>query len=88
LIERTATTESLVNSYLKPWQSLFPWETLQKAKSVSPLVAVFACALADTRWRSAGALKDTALAGYFRSLTRRMDREATKWAEGSKRCTA
>jgi hypothetical protein len=57
-----------------------------QATAFSPLVAVFVTAIAGKTWRSIDPTQDTRLAGYFRSLTRRMFREATEMAGRSERC--
>jgi hypothetical protein len=71
-------TERIATAYRKPWQSLFSLDILRQAMVISPLIAVFISAVADTAWRSIDPLKELSSAGYFRSLTRRMFREATE----------
>ncbi len=79
--------ETLVANYLQPWQSFSPANALAQAMSVSPLLAVFACAV-NTNVCSPEAVRNPALAGYFRSLARRAYREAEKLAARSDRCLA
>jgi hypothetical protein len=88
LPQTDAVTEELAAAYLEPWQSFFSAEVLAQAIALSPLLAVFAFAVAGKRWRSVETLRSPTLAGYFRSLTRRVYREATKIAARSERCLA
>lgn len=83
----TSATRSLAAAYLRPWRSLLAPADLDRAMTLSPLVAVFAFAAAGA-WRAAETLRERSHAGYFRSLTRRMQREAARLAEGSKPCCA
>jgi hypothetical protein len=78
---------NLAAAYLDPWRSLIAPDHLDRAMALSPLVAVFAFA-ANGTWRAAETLGDRSHAGYFRSLTRRMQREAVRLAERSKPCCA
>lgn len=61
-------------------------EELRRALGVSSLVAVFAYALATDSWRSPDLVRNSGRAAYFRSLTRRMYREAIRAAERSELC--
>jgi hypothetical protein len=85
---RSMAIAHLVNSYLEPWQSLVPAADLDQAITVSPLVAVFTYAVASNAWRSPQTRSRSSHAGYFRSLTRRMYREAEGIAARSERCLA
>ncbi len=73
-------------AYLRPWQAFFSPEELRRAMAIAALVAVFAYAVASDRWRSPETHRDSAGAGYLRSLTRRMYREAIQVAERSAPC--
>lgn len=66
----------IATAYLRPWKSLVPPDDLAKALTLSPLIAVFMHALASSAWRSVEMHDSSAQAAYFRSLTRRMYREA------------
>jgi hypothetical protein len=81
-------TEKLAAAYLEPWRSFFSPEALAQAMAVSPLLAVFAYAVAGKKWCSPETLQNPILAGYFRGLTRRAYRESTKMAARSERCRA
>jgi hypothetical protein len=65
-------------SYLQPWYSFCSPGELARARTVSPLISVFAYAVAGDTWNSAGSLSNPTVAGYLRSLTRRMYREAIR----------
>ena len=80
--ERTAA------AYRRPWQSFLSPDDLMRAMTVSPLVAVFAYAVAGNAWRSPDTLHGPSNAGFLRSLTRRMHREAIRLPERSVRCSA
>jgi hypothetical protein len=81
-------TQKIVRAYIRPWQSIFPPETVTNAMVLSPLVAVFVFAVAGKRWCSPDTFQNPKLAGYFRSLTRRAYREATQMTARSDRCLA
>ena len=85
-VEGPAAGARITAAYLRPWQAFFSPEALRKAVAIAPLVAVFAYAVASDRWRSPETLTDPTVAGYLRSLTRRMYREAIQVAERSERC--
>jgi hypothetical protein len=76
----------LRDAFVALWQSLISSESLERSFVISPLLAVYACAVADKRWRSAKPLEDSRLAGYFRSLTRRAYHEARYLETRSHRC--
>jgi hypothetical protein len=83
-----AATRKLVAAYQEPWQSFFSLETLGKAMAVSPLLAVFAYAVASKKCFSLETPRNPTLAGYFRGLTRRAHREAERMAARSDRWLA
>jgi hypothetical protein len=62
--------------YSQCWQSLFSSEKVSEAFLYTPLVAVFAYAVAGNAWRDVERLKIPHVPGYLRSLTRRMKQEA------------
>jgi hypothetical protein len=78
--------ESTVAAYMRPWQSVLSPEVLKQAMVVSPLVAVFAYAIASNGWRSPESASQPPLAGYLRGLTRRMYREGVLIVGRSERC--
>jgi Phosphotransferase enzyme family len=85
--EPDSVAERLAAAYIEPWQSFFSSESIKQAMSISPLLAVYACAL-NTNAHSPEAFRNPARAGYFRSLARRAHREAEKLATRSDRCLA
>jgi len=85
-LEGPAAGARITAAYLRLWQAFFSPEGLRRAMAIAPLAAVFAYAVASDRWRSPETLRDPAAAGYLRSLTRRMYREAKRMAERSAPC--
>jgi hypothetical protein len=82
-----ATAESgLTSAYAEEWQSVVPPENLQEAMALTPMLAVFAYAAASNAWADQARLQDPKFAGYLRSLTRRMHREANLLRDGSALC--
>jgi len=76
---RDAALESrLVASYCAPWERLVPSSVIAEARLHAPLVAVLAHAVGSDVWKDLGRLRDSKIAGYLRSLARRMNREATR----------
>ena len=72
----TRFEDAIRSSYAQRWQSVSLPEHVSEAFLFSPLVAVFAYAVAGNRWREQECLKIPQVPGYLRSLTRRMKREA------------
>ena len=68
--------DAIRSSYAQPWQSVSLPEHVSEAFLFSPLVAVFAYAVAGNSWRDPERLKIPQVPGYLRSLTRRMKQEA------------
>jgi hypothetical protein len=68
--------DELKLSYTRRWQATSSVEQVSEAFLFSPLVAVFAYAVAGNRWRDQERLKIPQVPGYLRSLTRRMKQEA------------
>ncbi|MGC2331866.1 MAG: phosphotransferase, partial [Candidatus Acidiferrales bacterium] len=85
-IPAPAAGECLSTAYLRPWMSFYSPEELRRALAVSPIVAVLAYSLANDWWRSPDLVRDPKRSGYFRSLTRRMYREAIRATERSELC--
>lgn len=77
----------LLQAYLQPWTALCPEWKLRRALTISPLLAVFAFAVSTNAWLTDNSFHDPSQDAYFRSLTRRMYREAILVAEGSEVCT-
>ena len=76
----------LMEAYKEPWPNLLPAELIAEALTLAPLAAVFAYAAGTGAWRDRQKLRDQNLAGYFRSLVRRMNREATQFVDRRSSC--
>jgi hypothetical protein len=83
-IEEPGLRERVATAYLGLWMSLCSLDALRQAFAVSSVVAVFAYAVANDSWRSP--IRDAKHAAYFRSLTRRMYREALHSGQRSEQC--
>ena len=68
----------VVNAYKVGWQELLSDDCISQALGLAPLAAVFAYVVASNTWKGAERLRDPKIAGYFRSLARRMNREALR----------
>jgi len=66
----------LRQTFLERWSTSFRAEILSKARIFTPLIAVFASAVADNSWRDPALLALPRVPGYLRSLARIMKREA------------
>jgi Phosphotransferase enzyme family len=66
---------ALLSAYSAPWQAFLAPRAIARNLSLIPLLAVFVYAAGSGSWRRPGSLP-APTAGYFRSLTRRMHREA------------
>jgi aminoglycoside phosphotransferase (APT) family kinase protein len=75
-----ALETQLARSFSAPWRQLFSDEIIAEALALAPLAAVFAYAAGNDSWKDQQRLKDPKVAGYFRSLARRMNREAMQFA--------
>ena len=81
------TAESgLTSAYTEEWLSLVSPENLASALALAPMLAVFAYAAVNDTWSDEARLRDPNLAGYLRSLTRRMHREANRLRDRSALC--
>jgi hypothetical protein len=68
--------ERLLSAYLPRWSVFCPVENLRRALALSPSLAAFAHTVANDSWRTNDTNPNPTFAAYFRSLTRRMYREA------------
>lgn len=82
----TELESRLIEVYKAPWQNLLPADVVAEALILAPLAAVFAYAAGTGVWRDTQRLKDQNLTGYFRSLTRRMNREAIQFIDRRSPC--
>jgi hypothetical protein len=76
----------LKSSYARSWLSVCSAEALSETLSVAPLVAVFAYVVAGVSWRDPERFRDQRVAGYLRSMTRRIEREASLLRERLEQC--
>ena len=72
----SAIEAKLLESYRAPWNPVVSMGAVAAALEVAPLLAVFAYAVGSKVWLDTERLQDLATAGFLRSLTRRMKREA------------
>jgi hypothetical protein len=79
---------SLIGAYTEEWLSLVSPENLASALAFAPMLAVFTYAVASDAWSDQAKLRDPRIAGYLRSLTRRMHREANRMRDRSALCTS
>jgi hypothetical protein len=69
---------ALSAAYTDPWRSFFAPAEIARAMEVVPLLAVFAYAARGNVWRGSELRTQPQVAGYFRSLTRRLKSEADR----------
>jgi len=84
--DKKAWKSEVTSCYLDPWISFASADVATRALEVTPLVAVLAYALRNNTWQDAERVENPKLAGYFRGLVRRMQREGQIWDEGRQRC--
>jgi hypothetical protein len=71
------TVESrLTTAYAQRWRPLISPESIVESLVLARVLAVFAYAAGCDAWSDEARLRDSMTAGYLRSLTRRMNREA------------
>jgi len=73
--------EGVIAAYLAPWERVVSRNCVAEAMALAPLLAVFAYAVGAGAWMQPERLSDPKVAGYLRSLVRRMNREANKLSE-------
>ena len=81
-----AAESGLTSAYTEEWLSLVSPENLASALAFAPMLSVFAYATVNDIWSDEARLRDPKLAGYLRSLTRRMHREANGLRDRSALC--
>jgi hypothetical protein len=85
----TIDGESLLrDEYCRRWEHVISPVAISYALPFLPTLAVFAYAVGDEGWRHPSRLEEPGYAGYLRSLTRRMLREANALAERRSLCPA
>lgn len=75
--DATAATR-VATAYLWPWTKLLPPDDIEKALTVSPLIAIFTYAVAISGGNSSESPSTPKQSAYLRSLTRRMHGEAIR----------
>ncbi|MGA9883509.1 MAG: hypothetical protein WBQ34_07310 [Candidatus Acidiferrales bacterium] len=85
-IAQAAAGDRLLSAYLRPWKPLYALADLRRAAVLSPLIAAFAYGVVNDSWRSIDPNSNPRLAGFYRSLARRMYREAIEVAQRSESC--
>ncbi len=78
----------LASAYSEAWRPLVGLQTFSEAMRVSPLLAVFTCAVAGGTWCDPSSRSRPEIAALLRSLTRRMKREVDALAERSTVCAS
>jgi hypothetical protein len=68
----------VIDAYEAPWRQLVSGARGDVALALTPLAAVFAFAVGTEIWKDEEQLRDPKIAGYMRSLVRRMNREAVQ----------
>ena len=79
--------EDLVSAYASHWMRFAPPSAVSRALALAPLIAVFAYTVSTGTWREPDTFANPRVAGYFRSLVRRMKREADALENRSLECT-
>ena len=76
----------LARSFSAPWRQLFSGEIIAEALALAPLAAVFAYAAGNDAWKNQQRLREPNVTGFFRSLARRMNREAVQFNDRRSSC--
>jgi aminoglycoside phosphotransferase (APT) family kinase protein len=83
--ERSELRTKLTAAYCAEWGNSISAAVIADVLGLAPLLAVFAYAAGTDTWRQPQELQDP-VAGYLRSLTRRMHREAKRLADRRTLC--
>lgn len=84
--EDPAVETSLTKAYCAQWGGVISPSAIANALAFAPLLAVFAYAAGCDAWKQPQQLQESATAGYLRSLTRRMHREAHQLVDRRSLC--
>jgi hypothetical protein len=79
--------EELVSAYASQWHRFAPPSVVSHSLALAPLIAVFAYAVSACTWHEPETFASPRVAGYFRSLIRRMKREADALGNRSLECS-
>jgi hypothetical protein len=75
-----------VNAYKAPWRRLLSEQLMSEALALAPLAALFAYAAGAGTSKDEERLRNPRMRAYFRSLARRMNREAIRFIEPRSAC--
>jgi len=81
-----ALESQLIAAYVTAWERVLPGEVITEALALAPLLAVLCYAVGTNAWKDERRLRDPSVAGYLRSLARRMNREAVQFSDGRSAC--
>jgi hypothetical protein len=84
--EDTSFHANVIEAYETEWRKLLSPETVSAAMNLAPVLAVFAYAVGTAAWRNPRPLRPPTIAGYLRSLTRRMHVEMRSLQERWRLC--
>jgi phosphotransferase family enzyme len=82
----SAVETRLITSYCAQWEQVVSRAAIAEALALAPLLAALAYAVGSDAWKDTQSLEDPATAGYLRSLTGRMNREANELADRRSLC--
>ena len=82
----SAIETKLIALYCGQWEGIVSPAAIADALALAPLLAVFAYAAGSDAWSEPERLQERVTAGYLRSLTRRMHREANELANRRTLC--
>jgi hypothetical protein len=82
----SAVEAKLITSYCAQWEQVVSPTAIAEALALAPLLAAFAYAAGSNTWEDKERLHEPTTAGYLRSLTRRMNREAIELADRRSLC--
>jgi len=76
----------VVKPYETTWRGIVSPEAVSAALDLAPVLAVFAYAAGTEAWRDSAKLREPGIAGYLRSLTRRMHGEMQRLQDRRQLC--
>ena len=82
----TAFESQLVRAYRATWTEFVSDKIVREGLALAPVLAVFSHAVGTDIWKDQERLRDAKIAGYFRSLARRMNHEAIQFIERGSPC--
>lgn len=85
--EGTNLDADVVKPYETTWRRIISPETVSPALDLAPVLAVFAYASGIEAWRDRAKLLEPKIAGYLRSLTRRMHVEMQRLQDRRRVCS-